>query len=308
MPSLPRQLAAAAVTVVPLGAGAAPALASPRTPTASAVGAKTPLTEKIASVTPYFQEKYPDGLYQNSSECQDDAYVVSRVHADSAQLPEKLEWVLGVYLQRRGDLRLLRGYGEQGRGHMTAGDRSLKEGFADFRLSNYYIAQADTRLGVRHPALSAGHYQPYRAASRPPGAPGKAPMSLVATIAMGTPVIQESLPNHLSKSYYSVRLPDGVASNDYWVRVGRMHADPSQRPAQREWVKGVRAQQLGDDLLSRGTNANGARDTETGNREINAGLKALRRANSEISHADALLGVHQSGPSAKLPTKVVYHS
>ena len=228
------------------------------------------------------------------------------MHADDAQLPEKLEWVLGVYLQRRGALRLLRGYAEQGGGHTTAGDRSIKQAVADFRRSNDYIAQADTLLGIRHPALSAEPYRPDKTASRPPAPPVKARMSLVATIAMGTPVIAESLPEHLAKAFYPLLLPDEAATNYYWVLVGRMHAAPAQRPAQLGWVKGVRAQQLGDELLSRGILANGIRDTATGNREITAGLTMLRGANREISHADAQLGVHRSGPSTRLPNKVFY--
>ena len=309
MPSLSRQLAAAAVTVVALGAGAAAALASARTPPASAVKAKTPLVAKIASDTSPLQLKYGGNLFvteRSVSECFGDARTVGLVHADYAQLPEKLEWVLGVYLQRRGALRLLRGNTEHGNGHKTAAGRSIKKAFADFRLSNYYIAQADTLLGIRHPTLSAEPYRPYKTASRPPAPPVKARMSLVATIAMGTPVIAESLPEHLAKAFYPLLLPDDAATHYYWVLVGRMHADPAQRPAQLEWVKGVRAQQLGDDLLSRGILANTIGHTATGNPEINAGLKMLRGANAEISHADAQLGVRQSGPSTRLPKKVFY--
>ena len=309
MPSLSRQLAAAAVSVIALGAGAAPALASAKTPPASAVKAKTPLVAKIASDTPSLQLKYGGNLFiteHNVSECFDDARTVGRVHADYAQLPEKLEWVLGVYLQRRGARHLLRGNAERRPGHMAAADRSIKEGLADFRLSNYYIAQADMLLGVRHPVLSAEPYHPHTTASHPPAPPVKARMSLVATIAMGTPVIGEGLPEHLAQALYPLLLPDEAASNYYWVLVGRMHVDPAQRPAQREWVKGVRAQQRGDDLLSRGILANSSRDTATGNREINAGLKVLRGADTEIGHADAQLGVHQSGPSTRLPKKVFY--
>jgi hypothetical protein len=85
-----------------------------------------------------------------------------------------------------------------------------------------------------------------------------------------------------------------------------MHVDGAQPPAQLEWVEGVRALQSGDELLSRGILADGPGVTATGKREIESGLVTLRRADPEISHADALLGVHQSGPTVRLPTKVVY--
>ena len=44
----------------------------------------------------------------------------------------------------------------------------------------------------------------------------------------------------------------------------------------------------------------------TGKREIQSGLATFRLADSQIGHADALLGIHQSGPTVRPPTKIIY--
>ena len=162
MPFIPRQLAAAAVTVVAVSAGAGPALASTGTAPTAAVKARTPLVAKIAADTRGVSESVrihsieaPIELRENGNTLGNDAYSVGRVHADSAQRREQLEWVRGVDMQRRGDSAVIRGLQDQAIGHMTAGDRAINEGLADFRLGNHDIGQADTLLGVRHPALSA---------------------------------------------------------------------------------------------------------------------------------------------------------
>jgi hypothetical protein len=314
MSFIPRQFAAAAVAALALGAGASPALASPETSSAGAGKATTPLTAKIAAETPLIGLGYqlkggvdqtlePKALASGRA-----AYLVNRIHADSAQLPAKLEWVLGAYVQARGDNSLFYGQHEQVYGHAKPAKRAIDGGLADFRLSNYYIGHADSRLGIRHPAYSAKPYQPYK--NRP--VKSKTPLvatlpnaSLAATIALGTPVLNESLPDHIINAYLHL---NEAASNYYQVVIGRMHVDSAQRPAQLEWVEGVRALQRGDEQLSRGIDTDGSRVAAAGKREIQSAFETLRRANSKISHADALLGVRQSGLTVSLPTKVFYAS
>jgi hypothetical protein len=313
MSFMPRQFAATAVTVVALGAGAAPALASARTAHVAPVKAKTPLIAKIAAETPLIGLKYQlkggvdQSLEPNALASGRAASSVSRIHADSAQLPAKLEWVLGAYVQARGDNSIFYGQHEQVYGHAKPAKRAIDGGLADFRLSNYYIGHADSLLGVRHPVYSAKPYQPYT--NRPP-VQSKTPQvaklpnsSLAATIALGTPLLRESLPDHITNTYLHL---NEAASNYYWVLVGRMHVDGAQPPAQLEWVEGVHALYRGDELLSHGILADGPGVTATGKREIESGLATLRGVDAEISHADVLLGVHQSGPTVRLPTKVVY--
>jgi hypothetical protein len=309
----PRQLAATVATMVARGAGAAPALAGSRTSPSAFVKPHTPLTARIAAESPLIALTYrlkggvdpslePDALASGRA-----ASSVSRIHADSAQLLAKLEWALGAYVQARGDNSIFYGQHEQVYGHANPAKRAIDGGLADFRLSNYYIAHADSMLGVRHPALSARPYQPYKnkvVTSKTPLIAKLPNSSLGATIAMGTPVLSESLPDHITNAYLHL---NEAASNYYWVVVGRMHVDSAQRPGQLEWVEGVRALHRGDELLSHGILSGGPGVTATGKREIESGLATLRRADPEISHADALLGVHQSGPTVRLPTKVVYY-
>ncbi len=63
----------------------------------------------------------------------------------------------------------------------------------------------------------------------------------------------------------------------------------------------------GDEQLSNGIESvsfipiRAARQTK-----IQSALATFRDADSQISDADALLGIHQSGPTVKPPTKVIY--
>jgi hypothetical protein len=140
---------------------------------------------------------------------------VSRIHADSAQLPAKLEWVLGAYVQARGDNSLFYGQHEQVYHHAKPAKRAIDGGLADFRLSNYYIGHADSQLGVRHPAYSARPFQPRKnkvVKSKTPLVAKLPNSSLAATIAMGTPLLRESLPDHITNAYLHL---NEAASNYY---------------------------------------------------------------------------------------------
>lgn len=309
MPFITRQVAAVAA-VFALSTG--PALASATPSSTGAVKAKTALTAKIAYETPFVAVKYSrnyGGLGQNAVVTDDAALTVSRIPADSAQLPEKWEWVLGADLQQRADNIIAYGEHEEVYHHPTRGKRLVDKGVADLRLSNYFFANADSLLGVRHPKYMAAPYQPYKNKPVKTTTPliAKAPKpTLAGMIAMGTPLLKQTLPEHILNTY--LRRNQGAA--DYYsLVVARMHVDPAQRPAQRDWVQGVRTLGRGDQQLSRGITAVRYGHTHlpvTGKREIQSGLTTLRLADSQISHADALLDVDQSGPTVRLPTQIVY--
>jgi hypothetical protein len=321
MPRLPHRLVIATTWALALSAGA-PALTQATSAHADPVKAKTALVAKISSETgdgigvSYRASKggqlaVDPLLPQTAVSASNAAYDVDRVHAGSAQLPAKLEWLLGVDIQISGDHRLDKGSYDIVYHHAASGRRLFAQGLADYRLSNYYIGQADTLLGVRHPRLSAA---PYRAYKNKPGPSTKpvtptmsvtAKLSLAETVRMGAAAIAERIPEHLYLSdQYSLLGPNETACQYYSVLVGRMHVTRAQRAAKRGWVTGVSAQRLGDDMLFRGLyhrEASRAADR----REANAGLATLRRADSEIGHVDATLGVHRAGPSARLPRRLV---
>ena len=313
MSILTRQLTVAAVAVA-VGAGA-PALAHATASSTTAVKAKTPLVAAITAQTPKIHFSYsisrssvPNSylLTDGRSAAYSATYAVARVHADGAQLPAKLEWVLGVYLQRSGDNAILYGEHELVCHHRTTGDRALSAGLADYRFSNYYIGRADSLLGIPHPARTAEPYQPDRGKPTPAG-PGtlRTPTGLTAAIAMDTPVLHEDLPRNIENAYVA---PNEAAASYYSLTISRMYVDAAQRPARQDWVKGVQTQLRGDELLARGEETHGpGNNPTTGNREMKDALGILREADSEIAHADALLGIHASRPSATLPSHVTYY-
>jgi hypothetical protein len=301
------------VVAAALALSAGPALASSTTSSRGTVKAKTALTAEIAKETPLFRLKYTlnggvdEGLGANAVASDDAALVVSRVHADSTQLPAKLEWVLGADVQRRADNTVAYGQHEQVYHHPTRGKRAVDQGLAYLRLSNYFVANADSQLGVPHPKYMAEPYQPYK--NRPVKITtrliAKAPKpTLAAMIAMGTPLLQQTIPDHILGTF--VRL-NQAAADYYSVVVGGMHVDRAQRSAQREWVEGVRALERGDEQLSNGIESVRIIPPQAAaRREIQSALATFRHADSQISHADALLGVRQPGPTVGFPTKIVY--
>ena len=310
MPFITRQVAAVAA-VFALGAG--PALASSTTSSTGAVKAKTSLTAKIAKEIPLISLRYTlnrgvsPGLGSNAVASDDAALIVSRIHADSAQLPAKLEWVLGADVQRRADNTIGYGQHEQVYNHPATGKRLVDEGLADLRLSNYFFANADSLLGVAHPQYMAEPYQPYKNGPIKITTPliSKAPKpTLAATIAMGAPLLQQTIPDHILSTF--VRL-NQAAADYYSVLVGRMHVDHAQQSAQREWVEGASTLERGDEQLSTGIESVSLIPPQAAaRREIQSALATFRHADSQISHADALLGVHQSGSTVGFPTHVIY--
>jgi hypothetical protein len=306
MPFITRQVAAVAAVFT---LSAVPAFASATTSSTGAVKAKTALTAKIAQETPFIRLRYGFGgsFGRNAVVTDDAALTVSRIPADSAQLPEKLEWVLGADLQQRADNIIAYGQHEEVYHHPTRGKRLVDQGYADLRLSNYFFANAASLLGVPHPKYMAAPYQPYKNKPIKITTPliAKAPKpTLAGMIAMGTPVLQQTLPEHILSTY--VRR-NHAAADYYSLLVSRMHVDQAQRSAQRDWVEGVRTLGRGDAQLSYGIDSVRTFPPQaTARREIQSALTTFRRGDSQISHADALLGIHQSGPTARLPTKVIY--
>lgn len=312
MPFITRQVAAVAA-VFALSAG--PAVASSTTSSTGAVKAKTSLTEKIARETPFITLKYTlnhgvdEGLGRNAVVTDDAALIVGRIHADSAQLPAKLQWVLGADVQRRADNTIAYEQHEKVYNHPARGDRLVDEGLAYLRLSNYFIANADSLLGVRHPGYTAEPYQPYKNRPVKITTPliAKAPKpTLAAMIAMGTPLLQQSIHDDVFSTF--VRL-NQAAADYYSVLVGRMHVEEAQQSLQPEWVEGVSTLERGDAQLSLGiidVQNGDLRMSATGKRDIQSALARLCRADSQISHVDAQLGIHQSGPTVRLSTKILY--
>ena len=193
-----RQFAAAGVAVLALGAGAGPALAGSSS-SSSAVKAKTPLVAEVATETSWFKANYsnPGCDFRASSACEVGWYTreqgwrrvrpVEAVHADSAQLPAKLEWVLGADLEAQGAGSLH--WGQQNlidRDHPQAQKRLIHAGVLDFRLANYYIADADSRLGVPHRALEV---EPNRLVGKPLTTAEKKP--LIADLSPGSLVAND---------------------------------------------------------------------------------------------------------------------
>jgi hypothetical protein len=321
MPRLPRRLAITATCALAVSA-TAPVLAHAGPVHTDPVMARTPLVEKISSLTgdgigvgyraskggePRVAPLLPGTAVSASNA----AYDVNRVPADPAQLPAKLEWLLGVDIQIDGDHRLNRGSYDIVYHHAASGRRLFAQGIADYRLSNYYIGQADTLLSVRHPRLSAAPFRAYKNRPGPsttlvtPKVSVTAKLSLAATVKMGAAAIAESVPEHLHPADDWLLLePNETACQYYSLLVHRMHVTPAQRAAQREWVTGVSAQRHGDLMIFRGLyhrEVSRAADR----REANAGLATLRRSDSEIRHAEATLGIHQTEPSARLPQTLI---
>ena len=173
---------------------------------------------------------------------------VSRIPADSAQLPEKWEWVLGADLQQRADNIIAYGEHEEVYHHPTRGKRLVDKGVADLRLSNYFFANADSLLGVRHPKYMAAPYQPYKNKPVKITTPliAKAPKpTLAGMIAMGTPLLKQTLPEHIlntyvrrnqaAADYYSSWSPACTSTRRSARRSatgsGRAHAGPRRRTA-----------------------------------------------------------------------------
>ena len=312
-----RQLAAAGVAVLALGAGAGPALASGSS-SSSAVKAKTPLVAEVATETAWFKGNYsnPGCDFLASSACRAGFYPreagwrhvrsVEAVHADSAQLPAKLEWILGADLEAQGSGSLQ--WGEQNladRRNPPAQKRLIHAGLLDFRLANYYIANADSQLGVPHRALEV---EPNRLVGTNLTAAEKRPLiadlstgSLVATINSAAAVTDERVPTRFGNVSYTINT---AAAAYYAIRVARLHVSSGQRSAQTQWVEGAHLLQHGDTQLAHATAASTGVLSATVRHEVASAFATLRRANSDIGQADEQLGIHHPEPTVALPTTV----
>lgn len=309
MTYITRQAAAVAAALT-LSAG--PAFASPTTSN-NPVKAETRLTTVIAKQIPTFRFKYtvpggPDqGAGQNAIDSSYAANSVSRVPANSAQLPEKYEWVLGAELQRRADNFLGQGQHELVYHHPAEGKREVDQALAYLRLSNYFLANAESQLGIPHPKYMAEPYEPVKGMPIPTSPPlvVKAPEpTLAAMISMGTPLLQQTIPDRILTAYVDTNRD---AARYYAVVVSRMHVDPAKHAPQQEWVAGLRTLVQGDTQLAGGIESVRIVPPHAAvKRNIVSALATLRHANAQISQADAALGMHSSEPTVKLPTTVVY--
>ena len=314
-----RQLAAAGVAALALGAGAGPVLASGPS-FSSAVKAKTPLVAKVTTETLHLRTDYenPNCDFFASPACHVDRaleprertwnYVraVEAVHADSAQLPAKLEWVLGADLKGQGTGSLL--WGEQNlivRHDVQAQKRLIHAGLLDFRLANYYIAEADSQLGVPHRALEA---EPNRLAGKDVTAAEKRHLiadlsagSLVATINSAAAVTAERVPSRFASVSYTI---NAAAAAYYAVRVTRSPVSSGQRSAQTQWVEGAHLLQQGDTQLAAATAASVGVLSPTIRHDVASAFATLRHANNDIGHADEQLGIRHPEPTVTLPATI----
>jgi hypothetical protein len=315
---LSRQLVAAGVAILALGAGAGPVLAHGSS-SPSAVKAKTPLVAKIETTNSELDYSNPGCDFFTSPSCEVDRALDSReratriyvrpveaVHADSAQLPAKLEWVLGADLEAQGSGSLL--WGEQNliyRRNPQAQKRLIHAGLLDFRLANYYFANADSQLGVPHRALQA---EPNRLVGKDVTAAEKKPLiadlstgSLVATVESAAAVTDERVPSRFASVSYTI---NAAAAAYYAVSVARLHVSSGQRSAQMKWVKGAHLLQQGDTQLAAATAASIVPLSATIRHDVASAFTTLRRANADIRQADEQLGIRHSELTVTLPTTI----
>ncbi|MGI8712688.1 MAG: hypothetical protein ACR2NR_05780 [Solirubrobacteraceae bacterium] len=313
-----RQLAVAGVAILALGAGAGPVLASGSS-SSSAVKAKTPLVAKIETRSSELDYSNPGCDFFTSSSCEVDRALepqerairflvrpVEAVHAGSAQLPAKLEWVLGADLEAWGGGSLR--WGEQNliyRRNTQAQKRLIHAGLLDFRLANYYIANADSQLGVPHRALEV---EPNRLVGKDVTSAEKKPLiadlstgSLVATTDSAAAVIDEHVPSRFASVSYTI---NEAAAAYHAVSVARLHVSSGQRSAQTKWVEGAHLLQQGDTQLAHAAAASLVPLTATIRHDVASAFTTLRRANSEIRQADEQLGIHHPEPTVTLPTTI----
>ncbi len=245
-------------------------------------------------------------LYSSALHTKAAARVIDGVHADSAQLPAKLEWVLGADLESQGDdnLEFAEQYLEDRR-ETTVAKRMISAGLLDYRRSNYYIANADFQLGVPHRALEA---EPYRLGGmdltpteRRSYTAELSTGSLIAAIDSAAPVIDESIPSEVRTVSLTV---NGAAAAYYGVIVARLHVSSMQRPAQTKCVDGMHTLKQGDDQLDHAAAISSVPLSATARHEITSAFTTLRRASSRISQADAMLSIHHLEPTVTLPIKI----
>ncbi len=307
-----------ALATVGLALSAGPALAAAPGSSSGSARAKTPLTAKIASETPLMHLFYDlegrttltgTNFAANAGTALYAAREVSRIHADAAQYPGKLEWLLGAEEQARGANLASYSNKQSYVHHRRARAGADVAALAHLRLANYYLAAADSALGVRHPEYATAPYPGKKTnpiTSPTPLLPRAPARTLTGEIAFATPVLTETILQHVPSTEFDLN----EAADDYYLTlVGRMPVDGAQRPAQQQWLQGVRDLRTGDEQIIHGSERISGEPIPTSvTREIAAGFSTLRHANALIAGADARLGVGHPSVTATLPGKVLYTS
>jgi len=159
MPFMPRRIAVASITVVALGAGVAPALASAKTLGPNSFGRPRALAATIVRVTPYVRQRVsltksrePEDitlLESNIKACNRFAGVVIHVHAERVQHAAQLDWVTGVRLQAAGDEQLISGLYALAKNPTKSSNPEVWAGVTTLDHANVYVAHADQLLNLR---------------------------------------------------------------------------------------------------------------------------------------------------------------
>lgn len=156
MPFIPRRVAVAIIPVVALGAGvgAAPALASARTPLARAIEHANPLVRQRISLKHTMRDgrvitefrRSDMAVAQNRERCRRYAAIVAAIHADPAQRTAQREWVAGVRLQADGDKQLTSGVLAEVNGNITQGKTEVQAALAKFNRADGLTGHATELL------------------------------------------------------------------------------------------------------------------------------------------------------------------
>jgi hypothetical protein len=148
----PRLLVAAVTTLVALGAGAAPALASGRGPAAQAALKLQPTIRLNVGPTGTAAQKRKTiaQLLANANKCDHTAQLVSRTHP---QIPDGRDlWVKGVRLAATGQREFAAGLRLELAGKTAAGRQKVNAATNGrhclLTVSNFEIVHADKMLGI----------------------------------------------------------------------------------------------------------------------------------------------------------------
>jgi hypothetical protein len=154
MISIRHHLAAVALGVVALGAGALPASAGAH-PIASPAKVRAVIEKELPVVRLTVSIRTSDGAarFVGSGAATEgyewDAFgSVYHTHADRAQYAAKREWIDAVRLEIDGHHQLGHGILENVMHPSTLGVRSMKRGLASLRRANCEFERADAALGV----------------------------------------------------------------------------------------------------------------------------------------------------------------
>lgn len=152
MSATPRLLVAAATTLVALGAGAAPGLASGRSQAAQEALKLQPTVQEDIGPTRTAAQKRATAaaLLMNAKQCDHVAGLESRTHP--ASIDGRDLWVKGMRLQASGDRELAAGLRLELAGDTAAGRRKVNAAEnprdAPLNLANLDVVHADKSLGI----------------------------------------------------------------------------------------------------------------------------------------------------------------